>query len=81
MALAIHSAELWLLTHGEDAVRCIATTHPMGIEVRYVINESPLMARVLPDWADARTLAEAWRSRLEASGWVARSRRRAAVWN
>ena len=78
MSLALHPAELWMLKHGADAVRCVATPHPMGVEVRYVINEHPLMARVLPDWSDVRRLADTWRSRLEASGWVAHGRRRAA---
>jgi hypothetical protein len=78
MALALHPGELWLLRHGGDAVRCVANPHPMGVEVRYVINESPLMARVLPDWKDVRRVANMWRKRLERSGWVPAKPRRSA---
>jgi hypothetical protein len=75
MSLAIEAAELWTLTHGRDAVRCVAAPHPMGVEVRYVINEHPLMSRVLDDWTDVAGLAQTWRRRLEADGWVPARRR------
>jgi len=76
MSLVLHPAELWTLKHGPDAVRCVATPHPMGVEVRYVINEHPLMARVLTDWNHVRDVADTWRSRLEASGWAPPTRSR-----
>jgi hypothetical protein len=70
MSLALEPAELWTLKHGRDAVTCVASPHPLGVEVRYVINEQPLIARVLPDWTDVAGLADSWRRRLEAKGWV-----------
>jgi hypothetical protein len=78
MSPVMHPAELWTLMHGPDAVRCIATPHPLGVELRYLINEHPLIARVLSDWSHVRDVANTWRSRLEASGWAAPSRGRSA---
>ncbi|MGE3840492.1 MAG: hypothetical protein AB7I50_02780 [Vicinamibacterales bacterium] len=63
------TSELWTLEQGTNAIRCLAASHPCGIEVRYVINEHPLMSRVLPDWADGARVAETWRKSLEAQGW------------
>jgi hypothetical protein len=72
MAFMIQPAELWTLEFGRDAVSCVAAPHPLGVELRYVMNEHPLMARVLPDWTDVVGLAETWRERLQARGWVPR---------
>jgi hypothetical protein len=68
--LALQTGQLWALTHGTDAVSCIVARHPLGVELRYVMNEHPLMARVLDDWSDVAGLSEIWRKRLEANGWV-----------
>jgi hypothetical protein len=70
MSLVLEPAELWTLRHGSHAVRCLATPHPLGVEVRYLINENPLMARVLPTWSDVAGVSDSWRRRLEAQGWV-----------
>jgi hypothetical protein len=51
----------------------------MGVEVRYVMNEHPLIARVLPGWADVAGLADSWRERLESKGWVPYASRRLRV--
>lgn len=79
MPLVIQPAELWTLEHGADAVQCLAAPHPLGVEVRYVINEQPLMARVMPQWDDVVGIADAWRERLQALGWLPRTDRRPAV--
>jgi hypothetical protein len=64
------AGELWALMHGKDAVSCIAVEHPLGVELRYIVNEHPLMARVLDDWSDVAGVSDIWRKRLEADGWV-----------
>jgi hypothetical protein len=79
MSFAIQPAELWTLEHGEDAVRCVAGPHPLGVEVRYVINEQPLIARVMPGWEDVVGIADKWRERLQARGWVPRMPRHMVV--
>lgn len=70
MGEARKASELWALEQGTTAIRCFAAAHPSGVEVRYVINEHPLIARVLPDWSDGARVAETWRKALEAQGWV-----------
>lgn len=71
MPLAYELAELWKLNNSGDAVRCVAARHPMGLELRYLVNEHPLITRVFDDWESMAGAAEVWRERLESKGWVA----------
>lgn len=70
MPVVEQPAELWTLHLGPDLVRCVAAPHPLGVEVRYVMNDQPLMSRVFSHWNDVAEQAEAWRVRLESKGWV-----------
>jgi hypothetical protein len=72
MPVSTVPAELWALNFGNDAVRCVAFPHPLGVELRYVMNEHPLIGRVLPEWNDVERLALTWKRRLEARGWTRR---------
>lgn len=72
-------AELWTLTQQDDSVRCLAALHPMGIELRYVMNEHPLISRVFDTWEGLMVQARQWREGLESRGWQdARRRTRVA---
>lgn len=61
--------ELWTLNRGRDAVKCVAASHPHGLELRYVMNHSPLMSRVFDSWDGLVEQSQAWRDGLEARGW------------
>jgi hypothetical protein len=61
--------ELWTLNRGRDAVKCVAANHPHGLELRYVMNQSPLMSRVFDSWDTLAEQARTWRDGLEARGW------------
>ena len=63
-------AELWTLSHAGDAVRCIAAQHPRGIELRYVMNEHPLISRVFQDWEELTGQAQLWWEGLVSRGWT-----------
>lgn len=65
------ATELWTLSRGRDAVKCVAANHPHGLELRYVMNQAPLMSRVFDSWDRLAEQSQAWRDGLEARGWVA----------
>jgi len=51
----------------------------MGIELRYVMNEHPLITRVFDTWDALMGQAGQWRAGLESRGWQDVRRRRAKV--
>jgi hypothetical protein len=63
-------AEFWTLSHAGDAVRCIASDHPYGVELRYLMNDHPLISRVFDTWDALASQARLWREHLEAQGWT-----------
>lgn len=63
-------SDLWQLEFHGDAVRCEVVGHPHGMEVRYVLNEHPLISRVVSTWDEVTGVAEVWRQRLEARGFL-----------
>ena len=68
---SIASTELWRLKNSKDAARCVAATHPRGVELRYEINAHPLISKVLESWSDVDSQSRIWREGLESRGWVA----------
>jgi hypothetical protein len=70
MQISPEIAELWTLNNSHHAVRCVAARHPLGVELRYVMNERPLITRVFEDWAAVAGQAQIWREGLESKGWV-----------
>jgi hypothetical protein len=47
----------------------VAASHPYGLELRYVMNQAPLMSRVFDSWDHLVAQAQTWRDGLEARGW------------
>jgi hypothetical protein len=66
-------AVFWTMNNDRNAVRCVAAPHPFGVELRYLMNERPLMSRVFEDWESVAGQAQIWREGLESKGWVAAS--------
>ena len=72
MAVATEPVVLWTLGQSNNAVQCVATNHPFGVELRYIMNNQMLMSRVFDSWDRLRGQAEIWRDGLQVRGWVER---------
>jgi hypothetical protein len=46
MPVAADNMVLWTLSQSGNAVQCVASHHPLGVELRYVMNSRLLMSRV-----------------------------------
>ena len=44
-----------------NIVECEARAHPLGVELRYLLNERLLMSRVFDAWDRLTTQAQTWR--------------------
>jgi len=64
-------AEFWTLQQSQHAVRCVAARHPMGVELRYLMNDHPLISRVFADWRAVEGQAREWHDDLVSRGWSA----------
>lgn len=74
MAHAASLTELWTLSHGKDAAQCLVAAHPLGVELRYLMNARPLITRVFQTWDDVTRQAGLWREGLESRGWTLEAR-------
>jgi hypothetical protein len=72
------SAELWELRQANDSAKCIALFHPLGLELRYLMNGQPLIARVFNTWDSVVGQSHVWKAGLEARGWHSTSTRSSA---
>jgi hypothetical protein len=63
---------LWTLGLSGNIVECEARAHPLGVELRYLLNERLLMSRVFDAWDRLTTQAQNWRAGLEGRGWSER---------
>ncbi len=69
MEHVLSATHLWTLSRDGDAAQCVVAQHPLGIELRYLINERPLISRVFETWDALTQQARTWREGLEARGW------------
>lgn len=60
---------LWTLALCGNAVECEARAHPLGVELRYLLNARLLMSRVFDSWDRLSKQAKSWRDGLETRGW------------
>jgi len=51
-------------------IQCVANHHPLGVELRYVMNSRLLMSRVFDSWERLTSQAQVWREGLQLRGWV-----------
>jgi hypothetical protein len=70
MPVAADNMVLWTLSQSGNAVQCVASHHPLGVELRYVMNSRLLMSRVFDSWERLTTQAQVWREGLQLRGWV-----------
>ena len=61
---------LWTLGMSDNAVDCEARAHPLGVELRYILNDRLLMSRVFDSWERLSGQAQIWREGLQLRGWV-----------
>jgi hypothetical protein len=70
MAVAAEQMVLWTLSQSGNAVQCVASHHPLGVELRYVMNSRLLMSRVFDSWERLSGQAQIWREGLQLRGWI-----------
>jgi hypothetical protein len=61
---------LWIVTRGDSTARCVLIKMSDGLELRVLLDESPLRTRECDTHSEAFELAECWRERMMARGWV-----------
>lgn len=62
--------EAWRLTKRELVARCVILGHPVGQEVRVLIDEEPLaMTQTCKTTADIANVTAEWKRAFELKGW------------
>jgi hypothetical protein len=61
---------LWRFLNGNREAYCLLHPHPIGYELRYMLDGVQLIGVVSTDVAELRQRAEQWRSRLVLDGWA-----------
>ena len=61
---------LWRFLNGPREAFCLLHPHPIGYELRYMLDGVQLIGVVSTDVAELRQRAEQWRSRLVLEGWA-----------
>jgi len=62
---------LWIVTRGESTARCVLVKMSDGLELRVLLDESRLRTQECDSHRAAFELAQCWRERMMARGWVA----------
>ena len=68
-ASATDLGTLWTLTKDTRTTTCRATTHPLGMELRLMIDRDLVSTGVFKDADGLFKQAEVWREKFEAKGW------------
>jgi hypothetical protein len=61
---------LWRFLNGTREAFCLLQPHPIGFELRYMLDGVQLIGVVSTDVAELRQRAEQWRGRLIVEGWA-----------
>ena len=61
---------LWRFLNGPREAFCLLHPHPIGYELRYMLDGVQLIGVVSTDVGELRQRAEQWRSRLVLEGWA-----------
>ena len=61
---------LWRFLNGPREAFCLLHPHPIGFELRYMLDGVQLIGVVSTDVAELRQRAEQWRGRLILEGWA-----------
>ena len=61
---------LWRFLNGPREAFCLLHPHPIGFELRYMLDGVQLIGVVSTDVAELRQRAEQWRGRLVVEGWA-----------
>ena len=61
---------LWRFLNGTREAYCLLHPHPIGYELRYMLDGVQLIGVVSTDVAELRQRAEQWRNRLVMDGWA-----------
>lgn len=61
---------LWRFLNGAREAFCLLQPHPIGYELRYMLDGVQLIGVVSTDVGELRQRAEQWRGRLVLEGWA-----------
>src|SRR5829696_3757707 len=61
---------VWRFLNGTREAFCLLHPHPIGFELRYMLDGVQLIGVVSTDVAELRQRAEQWRGRLVLEGWA-----------
>jgi hypothetical protein len=61
---------LWRFLNGAREAYCLLHPHPIGYELRYMLDGIQLIGVVSTDVAELRQRADQWRGRLVQDGWA-----------
>jgi hypothetical protein len=61
---------LWRFLNGPREAYCLLHPHPIGYELRYMLDGVQLIGVVSTDVVELRQRAEQWRTRLVQDGWA-----------
>ena len=61
---------LWRFLNGPREAYCLLQPHPIGYELRYMLDGVQLIGVVSTDVAELRQRADSWRNRLVQDGWA-----------
>jgi hypothetical protein len=65
-----HAPVLWRFLNGPREAFCLLHPHPIGFELRYMLDGVQLIGVVSTDVVELRQRAEQWRGRLVLEGWA-----------
>ena len=63
--------DLWTATRLDNTLRCEVRTHPMGWELRALVNSQMHRTQVCKSEGDVASTAELWRTEATTKGWSA----------
>jgi hypothetical protein len=61
---------LWRFINGTREALCLLQPHPIGFELRYMLDGVQLIGVVSTDVVELRQRADQWRTRLMVEGWA-----------
>ena len=62
--------ELWTMTKGRRAATALVVTHPLGVELRLVVDDELLQSQAHRDDDQLLDQSNNWKTAMQAKGWV-----------
>lgn len=62
-------AEVWTMKKGERVARCVVVRHPLGLELRCLVDGELVRSNVHRDPEELKIMAFSWQEAFTAGGW------------